>query len=205
MNENEKILSVEKGAYFPMPVVVIGAILIAGAFSVFVLWLYQAIRFQSSLMGWGDIMVNFLLRDLPIMLLLTAVGLLFLLSKRIFQFNPERKESRELFRFFHWEWGNWNPLVLDGICLAFQRYGQTYNYNYGGLYEKKVFEYIYELRLIYGGTRYKAIVSGSDFYAVSQILVMGRKMGEVYGLPFNDYVMDLIKKQYRNATRGGIV
>jgi hypothetical protein len=210
VNENserirENIFSVDMGAYFHMAIVAIGAILLAGAFSVFIIWLWQAVLYKESLMTWGEIMLEFVMYEVPLMLLLVAVGLFLVFTKRIYQFDPDAKESRVLCRFYQWEWGKWEPLVLEGYCLAFQRYGQSYNYNYGGIYKKNIFEYVYDLRLVGHDGKYKSIVSASDFQAVAQILLMGRKMGEVYGLPFNDYVMDLIRKQYRNAKSGGIV
>jgi hypothetical protein len=210
VNENserirENIFSVDMGAYFHMAIVAIGAILLAGAFSVFIIWLWQAVLYKESLMTWGEIMLEFVMYEVPLMLLLVAVGLFLVFTKRIYQFDPDAKESRVLCRFYQWEWGKWEPLVLEGYCLAFQRYGQSYNYNYGGIYKKNIFEYVYDLRLVGHDGKYKSIVSASDFQAVAQILLMGRKMGEIYGLPFNDYVMDLIRKQYRNAKSGGVI
>lgn len=199
------VLSVDMGAYFHMAIVAIGAILLAGAFSVFIIWVWQAVLYKESLMTWGDIMLEFLMYEVPLIIALLAVGLFLIFTKRVFQFDPDTKESRFLCRFYQWEWGKWQPLVLEGYCLAFQRYGQSYNYNYGGIYKKNIFEYVYDLRLVGHDGKYKSIVSASDFQAVAQILLMGRKMGEVYGLPFNDYVMDLIRKQYRNAKSGGII
>jgi hypothetical protein len=80
VNENserirENIFSVDMGAYFHMAIVAIGAILLAGAFSVFIIWLWQAVLYKESLMTWGEIMLEFVMYEVPLMLLLVAVGL----------------------------------------------------------------------------------------------------------------------------------
>lgn len=53
------VLSVDMGAYFHMAIVAIGAILLAGAFSVFIIWLWQAVLYKESLMTWGISCLNF--------------------------------------------------------------------------------------------------------------------------------------------------
>ncbi len=100
--------------------------------------------------------------------------------------------------FYHWDWGEWKDFCLEGSYLAFQRYEQTNNYSYGGIYERKVSEYVYDLRLVKQDGTFESIVSGSDFRCVSEIIVLGKKMGEVYGLNFNDYVREIVRKELQN-------
>lgn len=194
----DEIITVNKGNYFPVPVVVLGSISIFGALAVFLVWIHHAIVFEVPFMRWGDILLNFFMKDFLLMVLLVAVGVFFVFSRKTYDFNPEKKQVRNAGHFYHWDWGEWKEFYLDGSYLAFQRYEQTNNYSYGGIYERKVSEYVYDLRLVKQDGTFESIVSGSDFRCVSEIIVLGKKMGEVYGLNFNDYVREIVRKELQS-------
>lgn len=194
MSESNQIISVEKDNFFPMSVVVIGVILLIASLSVFGLFVYHAVVFDFT-KSFSEIAMGFLKKELPIMLLLIVIGLIFILTKRIFEFNPVDKTIRKGARLFQFKFGEWKPFVPQCRRLAFQRYEQTSDYTYGGLYHQKVDEYVYDLRMVKEDDTFESLVSASDFSAVSQILLLGKKISEVYGISFHDYVLELLKKQ----------
>ncbi len=194
----DKIITVNKGSYFPVPVVVLGSMSIFGALAVFLVWIHHAVTFEVPFMRWSDILLNFFMKDFLLMILLVAVGLFLVFSRKTYDFDPEKKQVRVGGHFYHWDWGEWKDFNPEGSYLAFQRYEQTSNYSYGGIYERKVSEYVYDLRLVKQDGSFESIVSGSDFRCVSEIIVLGKKLEEVYGLKFNDYVREIVRKELRN-------
>ncbi len=195
--KRENVLTVNQGTYFKIPIVVLGSMLIFGALAVLLTWIWHAVTFDAPFKDWSTMLIDFSLFELPIMLLLVAAGSFLIWAVGFYEFDPDTKEMRRGGRFWHWEWGKWQPLVLTGSRIAFQRYEQTSNYSYGGLLSKNVQEYVYELRLVKSDDTFEPILSGSDFRTVAQIIILGKKLGEVYELPFYDYVKEIVKKQMR--------
>lgn len=193
--KEREIITVDKGPYFPIIVVTLGVMLMIGALSVFLIWAYQTYVSDSPYLEMSVVMIDFALFEFPIIVGLSAVGAFLVLSKRKFQFDVGSKMTRETGCFGHWEWGNWIPFEPKGKYLAFQRYEQNYDYKFGGIYDKQIQEYVYDLRLVQDQNTFTSIVSGSDFRCVAQIISLGKKIGEIYGLTFNDYVKEIIKKE----------
>jgi len=194
MSTTNQIITVEERNFFPIAVVVIGVIMIIGAISLFGMFVYHAIVFDFT-KTFAEILIDFLKSELPLMLLLVAIGYVFVQTKRFFEFDPENKAIREGAQLFQFKIGSWKPFVPQCQRLAFQRYEQTSDYTYGGLYHQKVDEYVYDLRMVKEDDTFESLISASDFSAVSQILLLGKKISEVYGIPFHDYVLELLKKQ----------
>lgn len=189
------VLRVNKGNYFSAPIVVVGSMLIFAAVGVLLNSLYHSMIFEAPFRKVSDMVVDFFIYDFPLMVLLIIVGSFLIWTTRFFEFDSEQKRIREGGRFWKWERGEWTDFQPQCKYIAFQRYEQTNDYTYGGLYSKVVSEYVYDLRLIYADGHFESVVSASDFEAVSQIILLGKKMGEVYQLPFNDYVLQLLKKK----------
>lgn len=82
----DEIITVNKGNYFPVPVVVLGSISIFGALAVFLVWIHHAIVFEVPFMRWGDILLNFFMKDFLLMVLLVAVGVFFVFSRKNIRF-----------------------------------------------------------------------------------------------------------------------
>lgn len=192
---NNQIVRVEKGFYFSIPMVVIGVMILFGAFGILLSEFYHAWIFDSIYRKTADIIRDFFIYKFPIMVLLTIIGLYLILTKRFFEFNPETKEIREGKKFINWEFGKWQPFNPQCNRIAFQRYEQNSDYTYGGLYSKKVNEYVYDLRLVNADNTFTSLISASEFKTVSQIIILGKKISEVYNIPLHDYVIELLKKK----------
>lgn len=191
--DSEKILKVSVGNYFSAPIIVIGSMLITAAFGCFVIWLHD--YFMDSVITFWNMLLILLKQWMPYMLPLTLAGLFLIFTRRIVLFNAETKEMMDGWQFFRWTHGKWKKFEPNCSHFAFQRYKQTHQFHYGGLYEKSVEEYIYDLRMIYPDQTFQTLVSANEFQSVAQIVLLGRKLSEVYQLPFYDYVREILKKQ----------
>ena len=193
--DNATIIKVEQGSYFSMPVIVIGSMLIFGALSVFLVWLYHALIFDSPFMKTSDILLGFLAHELPLMVLLGIAGSILVFSSKTFEFDCETKSTCIRGHFLKWSWGEWHPFQPDCSHFAFQRYEQTSSYSFGGFFKKEVPEHIYDLRMIKNNKSFESLISASDFRAVASIILLGKKLSETYEIPFYDYVKEIVKKQ----------
>ena len=190
---NDKIMKASIGNYFSPPVIVVGSVLVTAAIGCLILWLHGYI--MDSAISFGKSLLELLTQWMPLILPLTLAGLFLIFTQRVILFNTESKELLDGWKFFRWTHGQWKSFEPNCSHFAFQRYQQTHKFSYGGLYEREVDEYVYDLRMIFPDQTFQSIASATDFQAVTQIILLGRKMSEVYNLPFYDYVRELLKKQ----------
>ncbi len=198
--DQKGIITVNKGTYFPLAVTIVGFILIFFALTILITFIYWEIGIKGPLYTVGplekatQILSIFLSHDFPIIVLLLLAAFFLIRTERFFSFNPETKQIREGGKFLKWSWGKWKDFQPNCKYVAFQRYEQTSNYSYGGFFEKTISEYIYDLRLIKEDKSFVSLISVSEFKSIAQTVVLGKKISEVYGIPFYDYVKELVKK-----------
>lgn len=203
MAGNKDIIEVETGTYFPIAVVGIGFVAIVWALAIFFVKLHYVLT-VDIFKPWSRILLEFVTDDLPWMILLTMVGLVLMFMRKITCFDPSTKMYRRGMRLFSFRAGEWRPLLLDNCAyLSFQRYKMNIDYTFGGLLNKHVDEYVYDLRFVKKDGTFESFVSASTFQAVAQIVKLGNLLGKLYGLPFSDYVKQaLMKKKVVDFTDG---
>ncbi len=203
MAENKDIIEVETGTYFPIAVVGIGFVCIVWALAIFFVKLHYVLT-VDIFKPWPKILMEFVTDDLPWMILLTVVGLVLMFMRKITCFDPATKMYRRGMRLFSFRAGEWRPLSLEECSyLSFQRYKTNIDYTFGGLLNKHVDEYIYDLRFVKRDGTFESFVSASTFQAVAQIVKLGNLLGKLYGVPFSDYVKQaLMKKKVVDFTDG---
>ena len=148
-------------------------------------------------MKFEEEIVNFLCLEFPFMILFTVVGTILMFTKKLFEFNPDTKELKEGCYLFKWERGDWKPLDPQCSHIAFQRYNEVADYNFGGIFNKQVKSHIYDLRFIYPDNKFKSIIARSDFQSVAKMVILGKTMSKVYNVPFYDYVKELLMQQQK--------
>ncbi len=116
-------------------------------------------------------------------------------SKNFFEFNPEKKECRKGFYLFGFKLGTWFPLEIGKAYVAFQRYEENVHYTYGGLYNKNVMDFVFEIRLVYPDLSFKTLVNGRDFKSVATMIQLGKMLSSIYRVEFKDYVKGIIRKE----------
>ena len=191
--EYKKIISIRSENYFETIWVAIGFISYVSSLAIVIIWLYYF--FQDPTLKFSEQIVDFLCFEFPIILLLCAVGTVLMCTKKLFEFNPDTKELREGYYLFKWEKGDWKPLNPQCSHIAFQRYNEVANYNFGGIFNKQVKSHIYDLRFIYPNNSFKSIIARSDFQSVAKMVILGKVMSKVYNVPFYDYVKELLIQQ----------
>jgi hypothetical protein len=130
-------------------------------------------------------------------LLFAAVIFSFIVwfSKKYFEFSPDKREYRNGFYFLGLKTGEWKSLEIEKGYLAFQRYGESVNYSFGGLFRTDVQERIFELRIVYPDGTFYTLVTGRDVEAVTKILQMGKMLAALYRVDFKDFVKGTIGKE----------
>lgn len=131
---------------------------------------------------------------------IAIVGLLqlfyFCFSKEMFEFDPTTKKYRKGLKLFSYRRGDWRDFDIERISrIAFQRYEESIEYNFGGIFNFHDESDIYELRLIKKDETFEAIVNASDFKSIAKMVKLGNAMSQSLGVPFYDYVRDLICKK----------
>ncbi|MCQ2225015.1 MAG: hypothetical protein MJZ14_04720 [Paludibacteraceae bacterium] len=194
MDKKDEIIVVESGSFFPIAVVGLGFIAFAWAAAIFFVKLHYVIT-VDIFKPWSKILVEFVTDDLPWMVLLSLVGTVLMCSKRITCFNPAAKAYMKGFKLFTFQKGAWIPLSLENCSyITFQRYKQNIDYTFGGLLNKHVDEYVYDLRFVKKNGTFESFVSASTFQAVAEIVKLGNVLSKLYGIPFSDYVKQALMK-----------
>lgn len=132
--------------------------------------------------------------------LLAIIGLLqfflFCFSKELFEYAPDSKKYRKGIKLFSIKEGEWKSFDLARASrIAFQKYEESIEYNFGGIFHPHAESDIYELRLIYKDDTFDPIINGSDIKNIAKIVALGKIMSETLNLPFYDYVRDLVNKK----------
>lgn len=132
--------------------------------------------------------------------LLSIFGLLqfffFCFSKELFEFNPTEKKYRNGFKLFSFKKGEWKEFSMQTASrFAFQKYEETVEYNFGGIFNPRANSDIFELRLIKKDDTFEPIVNGSNIKDIAKIVKLGNLLSQIYGIPFYDYVRDFITKR----------
>lgn len=195
MEQNNHIITIPQGQFFPTAIVVIGYIAYVTAIVFFFNFIYWGIIINGPLRNASDIFSDFLRQDLPYILLSIAIGCFLTKTEKFFSFDPQKKQIQKGIRFFKWEWGKWIDFQPQGKHFAFQRYEETNTFSYGGFFEKTVSQYVYDLRLIHEDNSFESIISASGFNEVAQIVILGKELSEIYDIPFYDYVRELVRNK----------
>lgn len=132
--------------------------------------------------------------------LLAIVGLLqfffFCFSKELFEFDPSTKKYRKGFKLFSYRRGDWKDFdTTNASRIAFQKYEESIEYNFGGIFNPRADADIFELRLINKDDTFESIINASDIHNIAKIVKLGNAMSETLGLPFYDYVREIINKK----------
>lgn len=194
MERKEDLIVVETGPFFPIAVVGLGFVALAGALAIFLVKAHYVLT-VDIFKPWSNILLEFLRDDLPYMLLLTAVGLFFMCARKVTCFDSSSKSFMRGFRLFSFRRGTWQPLSLDGCdYITFQRYKTHIDYTFGGLLNKHVDEYVYDLRFVKKDGTFESFVSASTFQAVAEMVKLGNLFSRIYNKPFSDYVKKALMK-----------
>lgn len=117
-------------------------------------------------------------------------------AKELFEYNPQTKQYRKGIKLYSYRCGEWKSFDLTNASrIAFQKYGESINYNYGGIFHPHAEADIYELRLIRTDDTFEAITNGSDLKSIAKMVTLGNVLSQTIGLPFYDYVRDLVTKK----------
>lgn len=191
---NKDIIEVETGSFFPIAVVGLGFVAIAGALAVFFVKLHYVLT-VDIFKPFPNVVMEFFRDDFPLMALLTIVGVVLMGSRKITCFNAADKTFMRGFRLFSFRKGKWQPLSLDDCAyITFQRYKMNIDYTFGGLLNKHVDEYVYDLRFVKKNGGFDSFVSASTFQAVAEIVKLGNVLSKLYNVPFSDYVKQALMK-----------
>ena len=117
-------------------------------------------------------------------------------SKELFEYNPQTKQYRKGIKLFDIRQGEWKAFDLTNASrIAFQKYEETINYNFGGIFHPHAEADIYELRLIRKDDTFESITNGSDLKSIAKMVTLGNVMSQTLGLPFYDYIRDMVSKR----------
>lgn len=192
--ENKEVIEVESGSFFPIAVVGLGFVSIAGALAIFLVKLHYVLT-VDIFKPWLNVLIEFLRDDLPWMALLGIVGVVLMCTRKVTCFDPTSKTYMKGLRFFSYRRGEWKPLSLENYAyITFQRYKMNIDYTFGGLLNKHVDEYVYDLRFIRKDGTFDSFVSASTFQAVAEIVKLANLLSKLYNIPFSDYVKQALMK-----------
>ncbi len=202
-NLDQEIIMVESGSSFPIAVVGLGFVSIAGALAVFFVKLHYVLT-VDIFKPLPNVLMEFFRDDFPWMVLLSVIGVILMGCRKITCFDPTNKRYMRGVRLFSFKKGTWEPLSMDDCShITFQRYRENINYTFGGLLNKHVEGYVYDLRFVKKNGSFESFVSASTFQSVAQIVKLGNLLSKLYGVPFSDYVKQaLMKKKVVDFTDG---
>lgn len=154
-------------------------------------WIYAACLVFLVFGGvWVYFFHNFIFLIVAIIL-----SLIVWFSKKYFEFDPTHKQYRNGMYLLGLKTGAWKPLEINKGYLAFQHYGESVNYSFGGLFRTDIQEKIFELRVVFPDGSFRTLVTGRNVEAVKKMLELGKILGVLYRIEFKDYVRGTIGKE----------